>query len=188
MICVLALCHEWWSSIWRFTQVVRTERSVMIEATTISAQIAMRRRSERCFGGGSETDGCSTVITTAGSISAFRVRLGRFFIDNAPLEPANDEEPRRGDHDDAARPEETVLPERGGGGVPEVVGDERDTRRPDDAAGGIPAEEAPPVHVRDACDPRGGDPEHGDEPSDEDRLAAVLREEPLAFRQVLLGI
>src|SRR6185437_17164941 len=55
--------------------------------------------------------------------------------------------------------------------------------RPDDPPGGIPQEEPPPAHAGDPCEPGGGDAQERDEPGEEDRLAAVPREEALARRE-----
>ena len=81
-----------------------------------------------------------------------------------------------GDRDGGVDP--VALDRVGRGGAP-VVGDEPDRRRPADAAGGVPEEEPPPRHPRDARRPGGREAQNADETAEEDHLAAVLRHQPL---------
>src|ERR671931_2234719 len=67
--------------------------------------------------------------------------------------------------------------------MPSVVRDQADEHGPADAAGGVQEEEPPPLHPAHAREPRRRYAEHGDEAADEDRLGAVLPEEPFRPRE-----
>src|SRR5437870_4340821 len=60
---------------------------------------------------------------------------------------------------DARGREEPVALDRVRDRLAAVEGSEADRHRPADPAGGVPEEEAPPVHPPETGDPRGGEPE-----------------------------
>src|SRR5690348_13350165 len=109
--------------------------------------------------------------STSGASQRLRSRRsGRsslLLVQNAPLEPAGNEESGGGDQDDAARRDEPERADQLRDRLAEVVGQQPDQRRPDDPARGVPAEEAPPVHAREPRAPRRGDAEDGDEAPEE---------------------
>src|SRR4029078_2564551 len=65
----------------------------------------------------------------------------------------------------------------------DVVRDQPDAEGPDDPARGVPGEEPPPRHAREARHPRSGDAHAAEERRQEDRLAAVPIEEALGRGQ-----
>ena len=101
---------------------------------------------------------------------------------------ADAEEAGSAEHEQDDHRVEPVLADRLGDRLAGPVGEQRDAGRPEDAAGRVPEEEPPPLHVAEAGEPGGRDPQDGDEAAEEDRLRAVLLEEPLARRQRLLGV
>src|SRR5438045_6130820 len=105
--------------------------------------------------------------------------------------PPDEAEDNRADHeqdDDRAPGDEAVAPDCLGGSLACEVGDEPDRDRPADAAGGIPGEEEPPMHLADARQPGCGHPQDRDEAPEEDRLRAVTREEALRPRKHPRGV
>ena len=97
---------------------------------------------------------------------------------SAGAQEADDRE--HAEHDDGDQP---VPADSIGGGLAGVVGEQADAGRPDDAAGRVEGEEAPPLHVADAGHPRSRHPQDRDEAAEEDRLAAMLLEEALGGGQ-----
>ena len=100
----------------------------------------------------------------------------------APPKPDPKEgcEPQNDHHNHAV---EAVFADRVACRPAEFVGNDGHERRPGDAACGVPEEESPPRHVRDARQPRRGHTEECDEAPEEDGLRTVLGEESLGRRQ-----
>src|SRR5439155_17753809 len=96
--------------------------------------------------------------------SAQRPVLLQAAFDAAAGDPvaADHEDERDDDADPRVR---AVTPDRVSGRMAAVVRDEADRGRPDDPAERVPEEEPPPPHPSEARDPRGGEPEDGDEAS-----------------------
>ncbi len=123
------------------------------------------------------------VESRLGAGTTFRIRLPRSEPLLQPLPDETNAEPAEHEHDDdPARRVQPVALDRVCGGVPRVVRDESDARRPDDPADGVPEEEPPPRHVAEPRDPRGGVAQHCDEASEEDRLGAVPLHQALRAR------
>src|SRR5438034_3573929 len=76
--------------------------------------------------------------------------------------------------------EQPVLRDRVRRRAAEIVRHQRHDGRPNDPARRVPREEAPPLHAGETGDPRSRNAQPGDEPREEDRLAAVLLEEALS--------
>src|SRR5438309_4846946 len=94
-------------------------------------------------------------------------------------------------HEDGREPtggEDSVALDRVGGGLPAIVRDEADERRPADPAGRVPEEEPPPLHPGEPGDPGGRIPQHGDEATEEHGLAAVSLHQRFGARQEALRV
>src|SRR5262249_4812861 len=107
---------------------------------------------------------------------------------NAPSETSDEDPPEDDREGDGSGRVEPVALNRVGRSFAPVVRDQSDRRRPDDPAGGVPEQELPPVHPREAGDPGDGVAEDGDEATEEDRLAAVARHQRLGPRKNAVGV
>src|SRR5690348_11324787 len=85
----------------------------------------------------------------------------------------HEQESDKNRHGDSDRGVDAVPLDRIRRGSASVVGDEPDGRRPADTPGGVPEEELPPRHPRNARCPGGREAENADEATEEDDLAAV---------------
>src|SRR5713226_7229708 len=112
-----------------------------------------------------------------GGLRIFRPRSLLFYHPLSPEMESNQDGHCDDDHGPCA--DESVVADRIRGRAPEVVRDKRDGNRPRDSARGVPEEEAPPFHAREAGYPRASDAEAAEPAREEDRLAAVFLEEPL---------
>src|SRR6478672_9220540 len=86
-------------------------------------------------------------------------------------------------NDDADTGVEAVMVDRLRRRPARVVGDRTEGDCPDDPAGGIPEEEAPPGHMADSGEPRCRDAQDRHESTEEDGLRPVPLEEALGGRQ-----
>src|SRR3954447_4919180 len=108
-----------------------------------------------------------------------RPRISLAIIDHAATPEVNADD---SDYDQNCEPDagvEPVVVDRVGRSAAGVVGDDPEGRRPDDASGRIPEEEAPPVHVADPGEPRRRHPQDRDEAAEEDGFRSVALEEAL---------
>src|ERR687888_16802 len=96
-----------------------------------------------------------------------------------PHEPV-DQCPDDKEDNDRDAPDQAVAPDCLRRRLADVVRDEADEHCPADAPKGVVEEEAPPMHLADAREPGGSDPQDRDETAEEDRLRAVALEK--AFR------
>src|SRR5438552_13520439 len=106
-----------------------------------------------------------------------RPHISETIIDHAVAPEVNADDR---DYDQNCEPDagvEPVVVDRVSRRAAGVVGDDAERRRPDDASGGIPEEEAPPRHVADPGEPRRRHPQNRDEATEEDRFRSVDLEE-----------
>src|SRR6266566_9998014 len=112
-----------------------------------------------------------------------RPHISLTIIDHAAAPEVNADDR---DYDQNCEPDagvEPVVVDRVGRRAAGVVGDDPEGRRPDDASGGIPEEEAPPRHVADPGEPRCRYPQDRDEAAEEDGFRSVALEEALGGRE-----